>query len=540
MPPLSSPRIKSDPELEQEHDAAVDPGSVSPKTKGGRAGSVVSMEDPDVRIAAEALGDLRADFVQSPPESHSTLPAEKPPANGVKRCNEDGSPMSPPTEPLLSLLTTSHPLISTAINGSLSAYSTSKSYSPSFKFGAEFVERHVGSPVASTVGTVGRRSGVESGVRWWLGRRPSASGRRLSIGEEEEGSNKRRKFSESKRNSVDVEKGLPRYSTEFVTHEFFPRRDSQLSQISQISQISIPESLPAYDDHRSPGYEGPTALATLQRSPSGHASPTSTWQTRLMLSTSGLGVAMSEESLRSLRYCLTWLRWANAHIGKVISALQDLIDEWDQMQRQSRDQIKAEPSDSDAGSITGDGGADETSKPKLLATVATPDQAAITQRIAALKGDLMQTLKKVVNIVSRYAGGALPENARLLVRRHLTSLPQRFHVASRATTPSVAPDGLSDTVGSAHRVIVLAKEGLDMMAQVSGVVDGTVASAEEWCSRLGRRRRSDPEDSGAADNVSPKDGADVKDHKMEDADEVDAKKAEPLAVPQIDEKAAAA
>lgn len=39
-------------------------------------------------------------------------------------------------------------------------------------------------------------------------------------------------------------------------------------------------------------------------------------------------------------------------------------------------------------------------------------------------------------------------------------------------------------------MIVLATEGLDMMAQVSGVLDSTIASAEGWCDRLGRRRRS--------------------------------------------------
>jgi hypothetical protein len=38
----------------------------------------------------------------------------------------------------------------------------------------------------------------------------------------------------------------------------------------------------------------------------------------------------------------------------------------------------------------------------------------------------------------------------------------------------------------AQRVLVLAKEGLDMMEQVSGVLDGTIHSAEEWCQRLGK------------------------------------------------------
>ncbi|KAI9802298.1 MAG: hypothetical protein M1833_001804 [Piccolia ochrophora] len=461
--------------------------SASSEDQNGRAGSVVSMEDPDVRIAAEALGDLRADFVQSPPERPSSRPSESPHSN--RTTQSDGEMPAPSqAEPLLSLLTTSHPLLSTAINGSLSAYSTSKSFSPKFKYGAEFVERHIGSPVVSTVGTVGRKTGVEGGVRWWLGgRRPST--RRLSSDEEEEGSNKRRKYSDTKSINFDMEKGVLRQSTEYITHDFFPRRESQLSQISQISQISIPESLPAYDDHRSPNYETSGALVTTQQLPSGPQSPTSTWQTRLMLSTSGLGIAMSEESLRSLKYCLTWLRWANVHIGKVIEALKDVIDEWDHSQ-QSPIQIKDESAE--AGEATTNG--DHTDSQSLI-TKPAPDHAALARRIAELKTDVLQTLKKVVNVVSKYAGGALPDNARLLVRRHLTSLPQRFHLASRANTPSGdSPQSGSDTVSSANRVIVLAKEGLDMMAQVSGVVDGTVASAEEWCDRLGRRKRGEPDE----------------------------------------------
>jgi len=41
--------------------------------------------------------------------------------------------------------------------------------------------------------------------------------------------------------------------------------------------------------------------------------------------------------------------------------------------------------------------------------------------------------------------------------------------------------------------MVLAKEGLDMMVQVSGVLDGTIVSAEEWCERLGRKKRGEAE-----------------------------------------------
>jgi hypothetical protein len=358
-------------------------------------------------------------------------------------------------EPLLSLLTSQHPLLSTAINGSLSAYTSSKSYSTRFRAGAEFVERNIASPVASTVGTAGRISGVETGVRWWLQRRDSSG---------TEGNDHKRRRIDG--HDMDLETGsdLP------------PAQRSRAA-----SDIYSTECLPAYDDQRSPRYE------VQPPSPQN-------WQTRLMMSTSGLGVAMSEESLRSLKYCLSWLRWANGHLGKVLLSLQTVLEELEQSQR-------LRPQDH----------AGERRRPR--------DQATIAKHLQALKGECVQTLKNVIDIVSKYAGGALPENARVLVRRHLTSLPQRFHIAA-STEPAPTPASAAtathhmydaekqappETVRGAQRVVVLAKEGLDMMAQVSSVVNGTIVSAEEWCDRLGRKRvRADGETDRLADGAAEK------------------------------------
>jgi transcriptional repressor OPI1 len=111
-----------------------------------------------------------------------------------------------------------------------------------------------------------------------------------------------------------------------------------------------------------------------------------------------------------------------------------------------------------------------------------PSQAALMAKVQELKGVVLQTLKQVVQVVSNYAGGALPENARNLVHRHITSLPLRFRVAS-----SMSSDENSGNE-SAHKVMMLAPEGLNMMGQVSGVVNDTLVSAESWCEKLGRRQ----------------------------------------------------
>lgn len=389
------------------------------------------------------------------------------------------SPDPQQPEPLLSLLTSSHPLISSAINGSVSAYTTSKSYSARFKCGAEFIERNIGSPVANTVGTVGRKTGVESGLRWALQRRDSPA--------EAKQSSKRRKVSgEAMSPAMDVEQGSDMATTPART------RSS--------SDLSMTDTLPPYDDMRSPRYE--EKAGHQQQNPP-------TWQSRLIISTSGLGVAMSEESLRSLQYCLTWLRWANGRLGKAIVALQSVLTEWENHKARLRQQSDAE-----------NGNGDRVNN--------SENASLLTQRIQAVKEDVLLTLKQVVDVVSKYAGGALPENARHLVRRHLTSLPHRFQMASTSQPPPDSPAASSDATVGAHRILVLASEGLDILGQVSGVVNDTLVSAEHWCERLGRKR---PENSSAPD-------AEKQDSSAPDAQPYSADVKQPIvsseAVPQQD------
>jgi hypothetical protein len=221
---------------------------------------------------------------------------------------------------------------------------------------------------------------------------------------------------------------------------------------------------------------------------------------------------MSEESLRSLKYCLSWLRWANEHIGKVINALKSVLEQYD----------SSSTAQSNRAIMNGD--LNDSTRNNQLVVKGNTDQLALHARIAELKSDVLKTLKDVVDVVSRYAGGALPDNARILVRRHLTSLPQRFRIASTNSNAN-GEVGMNGEKGErevregARRVLVLAKEGVDMMAQVSGVLDGTIASAEEWCERLGRKKRGEAESEELmkeslskafyeADNTRP--GGDVK------------------------------
>ncbi|KAF3771125.1 transcription factor Opi1, partial [Cryphonectria parasitica EP155] len=436
--------------------------------------SSVSLDDPDVRMAAEALGDLKADFVSSPQNMNNTGPTSPP--------HQFGTPGSSEAEPLLSLVLSSGSMLAKPIEGTVTAYNTTKNFSPGFiKTPVEYVEGVVGSGF--------HMSGIEGGVRWFFrgkGRHPSSSD--LETGE---GSHKRRKVgsrgsSRSGSRRGDASGGMALTSSHSPETEPFGLSDKE-----RRLSVGTVDTLPAYDDARSPAYTENAMAASdnKQATPTTNSRSSSTnpaWQQRLMMSTSGLSIAMSEESLRSLKYCLTWLRWANDHIGRVILALKDALEKYDS--RQPRD-----------AAMRNDGNGAEDSEHA---------RRELSARVTALRSDVLKTLTSVIETVSKYTGGALPENARALVRRHLQSLPQRFVLATqedanananangRDVNPEPATeegpgDKEKDAREGAKRVLVMAKEGLDMMAQVSCVLDGTIVSAEEWCEKLGRKKREE-------------------------------------------------
>ncbi|KIX99317.1 uncharacterized protein Z520_04893 [Fonsecaea multimorphosa CBS 102226] len=413
-PPLSAHRSSADSHKR----ASIDIDMMRSDDRSTRAGSVLSGMSIEDMEAAETLNNLSQKY-HSPRQSHQ----QQPPTLVQSHTSFD----SDQPEPLLRLFTSQYPWARPLINGSLSAYKTTQSYIP----GAEWTERNVGLPIA---GTVARISGVEGGLRWAL--QPKRDGRP---------SNK----------PSDVEKGYSDVSSD-GTHR-------------PTSEAGYPDSLPAYSaGDRSPPY---TEQQVLLKSRDDRQPPPG-WRQQLMVSTSGLGIAMSEESIRSLRYCLSWLRWANGRLGEAIQNLKNLLERWDE-------------------GVTPGEQPPTMSVANVTQTQEERRQAALSARIAALKADVLQTLKHVVGIVSAYAGGALPQNARELVHRHLISLPQRFSLANRAGGEEDPANGTgpasSEAVKSGRRVMVLAQEGLDMMTQVSRVVNDTLVSAEGWCEKLGKR-----------------------------------------------------
>ncbi|KAH9893274.1 transcription factor Opi1-domain-containing protein [Cubamyces lactineus] len=124
----------------------------------------------------------------------------------------------------------------------------------------------------------------------------------------------------------------------------------------------------------------------------------SRWQA-MILEAGGISAALSDESMRRLKYCLQWLQYATAQIDAQILVLRNFI-----------------------ASHQPDG--------------AAPVSQQHMRTLQAAKRDVVDTIRQVVEVVSRYAGGALPEPARSRVRSFILCLPRRWAAAS-ATGPGV-------------------------------------------------------------------------------------------------------
>jgi hypothetical protein len=380
----------------------------------------------------------------------------------------------PEPEPLLSLITTSYPVLATTIEGAASAYNSSKNYSPHLKSSAEYVESYL-NPVAKAVGNVGRKTGVEGGVRWIFGRRSRKQQSASDIETGERGNHKRRK-AERDDTGLKIPDGLP--------------QDFGTSSDDRRMSVSTVDTLPAYDDQRSPAY-----TETADGQPPPGYNPTASgqpWSRRLVVTTSGLGVAMKQESLRSLKYCLKVLKDTNGYIGELLVTLKNTIDEYDLVaQKDGEDHAMADGRDSAPRSV--------------------PDRSKLISRMTELRDDLFRAIQRTVQTISKYAGSALPENARNVVHRQLMSLPGLYQLhyvreSSGARRENTTPEAWSRE--RAHLALLFAREALQMMTQVADVLNRTLVSAEEWCETL-YKKKSEQADSpmGSTEPVPPPAGA---------------------------------
>jgi transcriptional repressor OPI1 len=211
-----------------------------------------------------------------------------------------------------------------------------------------------------------------------------------------------------------------------------------------------------------------------EHTPSTSRPSSSRWQ-NVLISTGGLTASISEQSLDSLVFCFRCLRIATGHLAGKITTLQSLLSIYNV---------------TDAKSLS-------------------PHPLALASRIEKIKQEIIDTLRKVVDIVSTHAGGALPEPARSRVKEYILSLPARWAAASNSSPPGGSPspenghaNGVSPEAQTGWRVLTLAKESLEVLKSVMNVVADTLQSAENWAGTWNKRRRTNGNGAPVADEES--------------------------------------
>jgi hypothetical protein len=130
-------------------------------------------------------------------------------------------------------------------------------------------------------------------------------------------------------------------------------------------------------------------------------------------------------------------------------------------------------------------------------TEIVPSTAAST--LASIKKEVVDTLRKVITIVSRYAGACLPDPAKISVRQFILAMPVRWATLNNESVPSTpigspslgpvdrSPEdiaALHETSERANRVLVFANESSDMLRSVATIFKDSVDKAENWMDKL--------------------------------------------------------
>ncbi|KAI8354593.1 transcription factor Opi1-domain-containing protein [Choanephora cucurbitarum] len=408
----------------------------------------IIIEDPDVKIAAEVLGDMarlsnetRRSVITLPPLSNpSTTPSSPLPTPTAACFNQDNrlsfsSEATMVDEDYQRSLTARQPNFINRVsniplvNSALRVYENSKNSSSVMKYGAEMVESlaapiydKFGKPALSNVDEWGCKQLDKLEEKYPSYVTPI---RETKEDESEDDDAKSATFALSRASLLDSE-GIRK------------RRDSRDDLHTHKSRSRNPSrSTSPHRPYGTPHYPYRHPRQQVSRSK---------WHQIVMHASSAAGTTaavISEESMKCLKYCLSWLQYASQHIIQQLSLLRNFVS------------IK--------------------------------EQDAHT--LATIKKEIVDTLRKVVDVISRYAGSGLPEQAKLSVRGFILALPTRWAMlnssktASPAQSPALKPIQ-EDVHETSIRLMNFGNESLEMINSVALVFSDTIDRAEIWLNRL--------------------------------------------------------
>lgn len=126
---------------------------------------------------------------------------------------------------------------------------------------------------------------------------------------------------------------------------------------------------------------------------------------------------------------------------------------------------------------------------QFLVSLATSSSADATNKdvatqqdstLASIKKEIVDTLRKVVEVISKYAGSGLPENAKASVRVFILQLPSRWAVLNNGSTVNNEQPMHETSI----RLLDFGGESIEMLKAVSVVFSDTIERAELWLKRL--------------------------------------------------------
>ncbi|GAA5801957.1 hypothetical protein HPULCUR_007415 [Helicostylum pulchrum] len=183
----------------------------------------------------------------------------------------------------------------------------------------------------------------------------------------------------------------------------------------------------------------------------------SRWQQLVVGAGSAAGTTaavISEESMKCLKYCLSWLQYAIQHIEQQMMTLRNYL-------------------------------VSLASKSTTNNSLTTPNTTTNHRSVlSGIKKDMVETLRKVVEVITRYAGVSLPTQA----RQTATLNDIRSTNTSPACSPMLTPRKLNQTDPKQEeatiKLLSFGQESVEMLHSVSSVFSDTVDRAELWIDRL--------------------------------------------------------
>ncbi|CDH49705.1 opi1-domain-containing protein [Lichtheimia corymbifera JMRC:FSU:9682] len=194
--------------------------------------------------------------------------------------------------------------------------------------------------------------------------------------------------------------------------------------------------------HHQPYPRRRTTATTTTTTTTTARQPSSTWQQLVVHASSAAGTTaavISEESMKCLRYCLSWIQYAIHHIEQQMALLRSY----------------------------------------LVSLAKEPTANAQPEVVTRVKKEMINTVRKVVEVVSKYAGSSLPQQAKETVRGFILSLPAKANANLKNTT-SAQDRGQETPI----KLLNFGGESIEMLQSVSNVFSDTVDRADLWLDRL--------------------------------------------------------